>query len=182
MVGDSKEKDIFIFKNQVCPACTKPKAVFSEYETEDPYLGPLAIFSVKCENCGYKSSDVEVINKGDPKEYILDVENKDDLNIRIIKSSSCEIIIPNFRISVDSSFHSDGFVSNVEGVLMRFKEQIEFLKEDPEIKKEEKKKLKRILNDINEVLHGYKKIRIILRDREGNSAIISDKVKVKKLK
>jgi zinc finger protein len=177
-----ESNDIFVIDNQQCPVCSKNKATFSEYEIEDPLAGPIAIFSIKCNACGYKNSDLEFLEPGDPAEYTLDVESKEDLSIRVIKSGACEIKIPNFRISVDSTMSSEGFISNVEGVIMRFRKQIEFLKSDDDLEKEKRKKLKNILKGIDEVLAGEKKITLKLIDDSGNSSIISDKVKVKKIK
>lgn len=175
-------RDILIIENQQCPICAKNKATFSEYEIDDPFVGPIAIFAIKCENCGFKNSDLELVEPGEPCEYTIDIENLEDLKIRVIKSGSCEIKIPSFRISVDSSMGSEGFISNVEGVLLRFKEQIEILKEDSELDKLQRKKIKNILKGIEQVLKGEKKITMKLIDESGNSAIISDKVVVKKLK
>lgn len=180
MVEDNK--DLFVVKNQECPACGEKKAVFTEYETEDPYCGPIAIFSIKCEACGYKNSDLEIIENGTPAEYSLEIENPQDLSARVIKSGACEIKIPSFRISVDSDANSEGYVTNIEGLINRFKKNVSLLKDDPDISKEERKKVKNILKNIDKVLFGEKKIKIVLRDTTGNSAIISDKVQIKKLK
>ena len=75
----------------------------------------------KCLDCGFKNSDLEFLEEGQPAEYSIDVESKDDLNIRVIKSGSCEIKIPTFRISVDSTMNSEGFITNIEGIILRFK-------------------------------------------------------------
>lgn len=183
MTNDNEQqRDILIVEEQQCPVCFKDKAVFTEYEIEDPFAGPIAILTVKCLACGFKNSDLQFIEPGEPAEYSLDIETKEDLNIRVIKSGECEIKIPSFRISVDSTMASEGFISNVEGVILRFKKQIEFLKEDSDLEKEQRKKLKNILKGIDEVLAGEKKITLKLRDDSGNSTIISPKVKVKKLK
>lgn len=179
--SEEKDRDILIVENQECPVCMKNKAVFTEYETEDPFAGPIAIFSIKCLACGFKNSDLEMLNPGIPAEYKVDIESKEDLNIRIIKSGECEIKIPNFRISVDSTMNSEGFISNVEGVLMRFRQQIEFLK-DGEEDKAVRKTLKNLLSGFDDVLRGEKKITLKLIDKSGNSAIISDKAEMKKLK
>lgn len=181
-MSEPDPRDILVVENQQCPVCGKEAATFSEYEIDDPFAGPVAIFSIKCNACGFKNSDLEFIEPGQPAEYSLDVESKEDLNIRVIKSGQCQIKIPSFRISVDSSMNSEGFISNIEGVITRFKKQIEFLKQDSELEKEQRKKLKNILKGIDQVLNAEKKITIKLIDESGNSAIISDKAKVKKLK
>ena len=51
-----------------------------------------------------------------------------------------------------------------------------------ELDKVKRKKVKNILKGIDEVLAGEKKMTLKLRDESGNSLIVSDKVKVKKLK
>ena len=178
----SDEKDILILENQECPVCTRKNAVFSEYEVEDPYAGTIAIFAIKCKSCGYKNSDLEIEGEQDPAEYKIDVESIEDLNIRVIKSGSCEVKIPNFRISVESTMNSEGFITNIEGLLLRFKRQVMILKQDTELDKTQRKRIKTILKGIDEVLNGEKKITIKLIDETGNSAIISDKVQIKKIK
>lgn len=181
MTEEANNKDILVVENQECPVCMKPKAVFSEYETEDPFAGPIAIFTIKCLACGFKNSDLEFVNPGVPAEYKVDIESQEDLSIRIIKSGECEIKIPTFRISVDSTMNSEGFISNVEGVLTRFRQQIQFLKEGAE-DKAKRKKAKNILKGIDQVLRGEKKMTLKLIDKSGNSAIVSDKASIKKLK
>lgn len=177
-----ENRDILIIENQQCPVCSQEKATFSEYEIEDPYAGPIAIFAIKCSACGFKSSDLEFINPGTPAEYSLDITSKEDLDIRIIKSGECEIKIPTFRISVESTMGSEGFISNVEGVFQRFRKQVELLKDDDDLEKAQKKKIKNILKGIDDVLRGEKPATLKLKDKSGNSAIISDKVSIKKIK
>lgn len=180
MAEDSR--DILLVENQQCPVCAKDKATFSEYEIEDPLAGPIAIFSIKCNACGFKNSDLEFLEPGTPSEYTLEIESKEDLDIRVIKSGDCEIKIPSFRISVDSSMGSEGFISNIEGVIQRFKDQILLLKDDDDLEKEKRKKIKNLLKGIDEVLNGEKKITLKMIDTSGNSMILSDKAQVKKLK
>lgn len=160
----------------------QPKATFSEYEVEDAFAGVIAIFTIKCLACGYRNSDLEFENSGEPAEYKVDVESVDDLNIRVIKSGSCEVKIPNFRISVESTMNSEGFITNIEGLILRFKRQIMLLKDDSELDKAQRKRIKTILKGIDEVLAGEKKITVKLIDETGNSAIVSDKAEVKKIK
>ena len=182
MSQSSENPDIFIVEKQQCPVCGKHEATFSEYEIEDPLAGPIAIFSIKCNACGYKNSDLEFLEEGTPAEYSIEITSKEDLNIRVIKSGSCEIKIPTFRISVDSSMGSEGFITNIEGVLNRFRQQILLLKEDDDLDKTQRKKIKNILKGLDEVCAGEKSMTLKLKDETGNSMILSDKVEVKPLK
>ncbi len=176
-----ESRDIFQVENEQCPMCAKKTAVFTEYETPDPYAGTIFIFSLSCKSCGYKKSDLELENSSGPAEYTLKVETIEDLNIRVIKSGDCEIIIPKLGVSVDSTLEGEHFVSNVEGVLQRFRKQLEFLKEGEE-EKEVRKRIKNLLKKFDKVLRGEEPITIKIKDLSGNSAIISEKATVKKLK
>ncbi len=175
-----EQKDLIVIENQTCPICMAEKATLSTYEIDDPFAGPIMIYSIKCNACGYKSSDLEFLDERDPAEYKIDIESIDDLNIRIIKSGECLVKIPNIRMELDSAESSDGFISNVEGLLLRFKKSAEILKESEE-DNDAKKKIKNVIKTIDDVLRGEKKITIKLIDKTGNSAIISEKAQVKKL-
>lgn len=181
-MSESSEKDMLILDDQQCPVCGKERAVFTEYEVEDPYAGPVAIFTIKCLACGFKANDLEFLEPGQPAEYTLEIESKEDLDIRIIKSGGCEIKIPSFRISVDSTMNGEGFISNVEGVIRRFRDQVMLLKDDDDLDKAQRKKIKNLIKGIDEVLGGERKIVLKLRDPTGNSAIVSDKAEIKKIK
>jgi zinc finger protein len=178
---EATNKDIFQVEGEQCPMCGKNEATFTEYETEDPYAGVIFIFSIKCNACGYKKSDLEFENPGDSAEYTYKVESKQDLDTRVIKSGECEITIPKLGVSIDSTFNGEFFVSNVEGVLNRFVKQLNFLK-DGEDEKEVRKRIKNLLKKFDKVLHGDESVTIKMKDLSGNSAIISDKTVVKKIK
>ncbi len=173
--------DIFQVENEQCPVCGKNTATFTEYEIEDPYAGVLFIFSLKCSSCAYKKADLEFENPGQPAEYTIKIETLEDLNIRVIKSGECEISIPKLGVSVDSTLNGEFFVSNIEGVLKRFKDQINLLK-DGEEDKDVRKRIKNLLKKFEKVLAGEESLTLKLRDLSGNSAIISDKVTIKKIK
>ena len=175
------QRDIEIFENQPCPMCGKNKATFTEYEIEDPYAEVIYILSLKCNHCGYKKADLEMGKSAGPAEYTVKIEKPEDLNIRVIKSGECEIKIPRLGLSMDSTLNGEYFVSNIEGVLTRFKKQLQFLKEGEDDKKI-RTKIKNIIKKIDKVIAGEDEMTITLSDKTGNSAIISDKVKVKKLK
>jgi len=164
---------------QVCPMCHKKTMTLTEAETEVPYFGKLFLFSMQCSNCKYYKSDVEAGETKEPVKWTLEVSSKEDLNARVVKSSEATVKIPHVG-SIEPGTASEGIVTNVEGILLRIKKQIEHLKESGE--DEEKKKAKRLLKKLQKVFLGDEKIKIIIEDPTGNSAIISDKAKKEKLK
>ena len=98
-----------------------------------------------CTSCDYHMADVETDNAGKPVKYTLDIENENDLNIRIVKSSQAKIKVPRL-IEITPGPVSSGYVTNVEGILNRIKKVIESLKEDedPAIRKKAKNQMKKI--------------------------------------
>ena len=167
-------------KNQKCPMCFKKTLILTEGEKEIPYFGKVFIFSMNCSNCKYKVSDLEAATKKEPCKYTFEITSDKDMKIRIVKSSRATIKIPQLRMSVKPGPASEGYVSNIEGILDRFVKIIESEKQSED--KKIRKYAKNLLKKIRKVKYGDVKLKIIIEDPSGNSAIISDKAKVEKLK
>jgi len=168
-------------KGQACPICQKKTLTLTEDEQEVPYFGKLAVFSMICSDskCGFKKADVEALEAKDPIKFTIEIDSEEDLKIRIIKSSAATVKIPHI-ITIEPGPASNGYVTNVEGILNRVKGAVETMKESDDDTTVQKK-CKNMLKKIQRVLWGREKIKIIIEDPSGNSAIISDKVEVKKL-
>jgi zinc finger protein len=110
---------------------------------------------------------------GKPVKYSFDVESEDDLQVRVVKSAAATIKIPRIG-SIEPGETANGYVTNVEGILNRIKHQVENFKENTD-DDAEKKKAKALLKKLNRALWGQDKVKIVLEDPTGNSAIISDK-------
>jgi len=164
---------------QPCPMCGKKTLTLTETRLEVPYFGNAFVFSMNCSNCKYRKSDVEAEEPKEPCKYTFEIKNKKDLNTRVIKSSEATIKIPHIG-TMEPGPSSEGFISNIEGIINKFKEQIEKLR-DTEEDPAAKKKAKNMLKKLQKVLWGNEKLKIIIEDPTGNSAIISDKAVKKKL-
>jgi len=171
--------NVSVLKGQDCPFCHKKTLVLTEEDTEVPYFGKLFIFSMSCESCKTHKSDIEAAEKKEPCRFTLEVKGKEDLNIRVVKSSEASIKIPHVG-SIEPGPASEGYISNIEGIIQRMKEQIEKIR-DTEEDETLKKKAKNLLKKIQKVLWGEESMKIIIEDPSGNSAIISDKAEKKKL-
>lgn len=177
-VKKKTEKPVEIAK-QPCPMCGKKTLALRESEQEIPFFGKVYLFSMTCSNCKYHKADLEAAEKKDACKYTLEVTGKDDLNIRIVKSGEATVKIPHV-ITIESGPASNGYITNVEGVLNRVKRVIESAKED-EDDSNKKKKAKKLLKKLMKVSWGSEKIKIIIEDPSGNSAIISEKAVKSKL-
>lgn len=165
--------EIDIIEGQPCPVCHKNTLTLREVTREIPYFGMSYIFSMDCSDCDYHMADVELEGSGKPVKHTLEIEDEKDLSIRIIKSSTATIKIPRF-IEITPGPMSNGYVTNVEGILNRVKNMIESQKDDED--KAIRTKAKNQLKKIQRVIWGREKLTLILIDPNGNSAIVSDKV------
>ncbi len=166
---------------QRCPICNEDTLTLLQDEKDIPYFGKTFIFSMQCENCKYNKSDIESTEQKEPCKIEITIDNKKDLNIRVVKSSFGSIKIPQMRMSLESGPDSEGYISNIEGLLDRFKKIIETerdIAEEDDVRKHAKNLLKKLWK----VSLGEFPLKIIIEDPTGNSAIISDKAKITKLK
>ena len=168
-------------EKETCPVCLKKTLVLTEDEMDIPYFGKTYIFAMKCSECGYGQSDVEAEEQKDPCRIEFTVENKKDLAVRVVKSSEGSVKIPQLKMSVDPGVASEGYVSNVEGLLERFKKILESERDNAD-DEDVRKKAKNLLKKLWKIELGEEKVKIIIEDPSGNSAIISEKAIVSRLK
>lgn len=169
-------------ENEKCPMCGKKALTLIEEEQDIPYFGKIFLFSLNCGSCNYSQADIESMEQKEPCKCEFALEKpKEDLNVRVVKSSQATIKIPQLKMSVEPGIASNGFVTNIEGILGRFKKILEDerdLAEDEAVRKKAKNLLKRLWR----AECGDESLKIIIEDPSGNSAIISPKTVVSKLK
>ena len=169
-----------ILEGQPCPICNKNTLTLMEAEREIPFFGLAYIFSMNCNGCGYHKADIEFDSQQEPSKFDLEVSSEEDLKIRIIKSSHANIKLGRI-VTVEANNASNGYITNVEGIIKRIEKIIEFARDNAE-DKSERKAAKNHLKKIRNVLCSDDKIKLTLEDTSGNSAIISDKAVKSKLK
>ena len=136
---------------------------------------------MRCENCSYYKSDIESVEQKDPIKYEFTVKDKKDLNVRVVKGSNATVKIPNLRMSIEPAIASIGYITNVEGIIRRFKKIIEDQRDIAE-DDSTKKSAKNLLKKLWKIENGEEEMKIVIEDPSGNSAIISDKAIISKLK
>lgn len=152
--------------------CMKQQLTLREEAVEVPYFGLTHVFSMKCGACNYHVADLETEKPRDPVKQTFKVESDADLRARVVKSASATVKIPRM-VTIDGGPESSGYISNVEGLLVRFKDVLEELRSDDD--KKVSKKARNHLKKLNKVLAGHDTLTIKLEDPTGNSAIISEK-------
>jgi zinc finger protein len=170
-----------ILKNQECPICHKKTLNLSQEERSIPHFGVVLLFSMTCDNCKYHKADVECVEVKEPCKYTFIIENKKDLDVKVVKSSSATVKIPQLRMDVKPGPASEGYISNMEGVLTRFKKIIESERDSSE-DQEVKKHARNLLKKLWKVELGEFPLKVVIEDPKGNSAILSEKAVKERLK
>lgn len=164
---------------QLCHFCNEKGLTLSEEVVDIPYFGKVYVLSMDCKSCGYRKSDVEPAEKKEACRYTLEVNSEDDLNIKVIKSGEAKVKIPHI-ITMEPGPVANGYITNIEGLLERVKKIIQSAAES-EDDDSAKKKAKNLIKKLNKVIVGREKLKIIIEDESGHSAIISDKAQRSKL-
>lgn len=169
-----------VLSGQPCPVCGEKTLELREYNQDIPYFGEVFILSMSCSNCGFRKSDIVAAEMKEPMEHTIEVDCEEDMKIRIVRSSHATIKIPHI-VTIEPGPGAEGYVSNIEGLLTRIRDKINSTRENEE-DDQVKKKAKKLVKKLNKVMLGQEKLKITIKDPSGNSAIISDKVVVKKLR
>ncbi|MBT6995281.1 ZPR1 zinc finger domain-containing protein [Candidatus Woesearchaeota archaeon] len=166
---------------QPCPICGKNGLTLRDREIDIPYFGKTFVFAMQCSECGFSKADVEFEEKKDPSKITFEVNSEEDLFVRVVKSGSASVKIPGLRMSMDPGENSEGFVTNIEGLIGKFEKILEAQRDEAD-DKAVRKKAKNLLKKIWKVKLGELPLKIVIEDKTGNSAIVSEKTEVKKLK
>ncbi len=164
----------------LCPACGEPGVLLDFHVHTIPYFGEVMESTLLCNRCGYRQVDVQILEEKEPCRYTLKVKGEEDINARVVRSSTGKIIIPELGVEVTPGSDAQGFISNIEGVLERVSDAIKMARNWAE-EEEKKKKADELLSRIEDVKEGKEEVTVILEDPFGNSAIISEKAKREKL-
>lgn len=160
-----------------CPACSiegVAKTIMKELDI--PHFGKVLETTILCPSCGFRHSDIIALEQNEPAKYVLEI-NKNNLSIRVVRSQSATITIPEVGVKVEPGPKSEGFVTNVEGVLTRFEDAVKKalnLFDDAESQENAKK----TLEQIQELKKGNGTATLIIHDPFGQSKIVSEKVEI----
>ena len=160
--------------NGPCPSCNTEIEYL--YQTENiPYFSDILIISANCASCGYRYVDTQLLKSAEPVRYEMRVTTTDDLDVRVVRSMSCALEIPELGVRIDPGPACEGFVTNVEGVLCRIEQIVNgtlLWAEGAELER-----AGQILDEIAAAKKGTFPFTLVLQDPNGNSAIVSDNAK-----
>lgn len=160
-----------------CPACGiegVAKSIMKEIEI--PHFGNVLETSIQCPSCGFKHNDIIALEQNDPAKYVLEI-NRNNLSIRVVRSQSATVSIPEVGVKVEPGPKSDGYVTNVEGILTRFEDAVKKAMNlfDNE---ESQANAQKTLEHIQELKKGNGTATLIILDPFGQSNIVSEKAEI----
>ncbi|MCQ5376845.1 MAG: ZPR1 zinc finger domain-containing protein [Candidatus Methanomethylicia archaeon] len=152
-----------------CASCGKEALVVKEIFTSLPKFGSAVLISMICKNCGYRTSDVVLLENKGPKRTEFKVKDGRDLNARVVRSSSARIEIPELGLELKPGSMAEGFITNIEGVLTRFLEVAEQLRDSAE--GSERERAADAIQQIIGAMNGKVSFTIVIEDEMGNSGV-----------
>ncbi len=105
----------------VCPACGHRPMVQRYSMLSIPYFDEAFETSLRCNECRHTDSDVMITSVKEPTRVEYAVDSPDALSARVIRSTSGTVNIPELGFLLEPGTAPDSFVTNVEGVLERFR-------------------------------------------------------------
>jgi len=128
-----------------------------------------------CSRCGYKHSEVLSLEEREPVSYTLEVREEEDLSIRVIRSATSILQIPELGVVVRPGPRSEGYITNVEGVLQRIEDVLSTIEKQDEEGGEKGEKARGVLRILQRVRRGEERVTLRLLDPKGIGAILSEK-------
>jgi len=170
---------IFRLPDQPCPTCRKNSLQLTESVENVDYFGPVLLTTVSCNMCGYRDTDVALTSVREPSVMRAQIASDKDLAMKIVKSSSATIRVPELGVSITPRTSAQGFITNVEGILYRIQEVLEGI--IPSLSQKRRRRARSVLAKLKKAREGKLSFVVELKDPLGNSAIVgSDMTKIKK--
>ncbi len=163
-----------------CPICQEE--IIMHWQRDNiPYFGDVMYVTGVCESCKFRFTDTMILASKEPMRYELSIESSEDLDARVIRSTSGTIHIPELGIDVEPGTVSQSYVTNIEGVLQRVMNVLITASKWAAEDEEKFARSQELMSILGEVMEGKRKVTLVIEDPLGNSAIISKKARAKKL-
>ncbi|MFH0714589.1 MAG: ZPR1 zinc finger domain-containing protein [Candidatus Diapherotrites archaeon] len=154
-----------------CPSCSKPAFLLQVSENVEQF-GEVLLSTLSCPHCGLKLNDVWNTAFNEPVYFEAKVRSASDLKVKIVRSTSGTVEIPELGTTIEPGPLADGYISNMEGLLDRVRSVLATVPG---------KKSDQLKSKIDSMKEGKIPFTVIVKDPFGNSALIGNKVEKKKL-
>lgn len=169
----------FRLPDQPCPTCGKDSLHLTESVEDVDYFGPVLLTTISCSLCGYRDTDVALNSVKGPSVIHARITSGKDLAMKIVRSSSATIRVPELGVSITPKASAQGFITNVEGVLDRIQQILEGMV--PSLSEKKRRRARSVLAKLRRAREGKLSFVVELKDPSGDSAIAgSDMTKIRK--
>ncbi len=148
-----------------CPICGKESMSIKIFLYDVPYFGKVVLESGKCSKCGFKWSDVGMLEAARPKRIIVKVKEPKDLNALVIKAAPATVKIPELGIEIIPGPAAPGYITTIEGVLQRV------IDHAPSECLDESNPCYENIKTIRRAMNGNDVFTLIIEDPSGRSAV-----------
>ena len=160
-----------------CPVCKAPDADMTFNTMDIPHFGEIMESTALCQKCKWRHVDILVLKQDKATRHTLKIQERDDIDIRVVRSSQGTIKVPEIGVTITPGAQGEGFISNVEGILNRVLDILE----SPSVVGGKGKEADDIKEKIQAIKDGRMLATLVIEDPTGNSAIISDKAVTEEL-
>ncbi|HKM75490.1 MAG TPA: ZPR1 zinc finger domain-containing protein [Candidatus Bathyarchaeia archaeon] len=154
-----------------CSNCDSEGLVTNDTEYNVDNFGSVLLNVTSCPHCGYKHTDVLTLTNREPLSLRARISSIEDLDIKVIKSGTATITIPEFKATITPGPYSEGYITNVEGVLEKIEDALTFMLSSAD--GERLRKGKRMLKQIRNARERKPKFTLTIKDPLGNSALVA---------
>lgn len=159
-----------------CPFCGRAgTCTFFGRIHDIPYFGETIESLIYCSACGFRHSDIMHTEEKKPARYEFEITSADDMTVRVVRSSTGVIEIPTLGVVIRPGPASQGYITNIEGVLDRVRDAI--LVAIRSASEGEKSVGEEKLRMIEEIKEGRRTAIIKISDERGLSAIVHPRAK-----
>ena len=161
-------------EDATCPSCDGKGLEYTAEPVELPFMGTSLEIMLRCERCGYRHTDFVLTEHREPTRYSYLVTRESDMSVRVVRSSSGTIRIPELGVSIEPGVASEAFVSNVEGILVRVERVLDQLLRDAE-----EQAMRDRIQDLQDTFGLMREGKgppatLVIEDPFGNSAILAE--------
>jgi len=168
--------------DQNCPICHSEAGLkLIVHSSEIPYFGEHTEMTLVCDSCGWRHTDFIPAEGKKASAWSMKISERDHLNIRVVRSSSCTVRIVELGLEVEPGDNATGYISNIEGVLNRFEDAIGIILRSAMLEGEEGidtvSACQELISKLNLIKNGEEVIEIVLLDPMGHSQILHENAK-----
>jgi zinc finger protein ZPR1 len=156
---------------QRCPACDNESMLTSQTQYEVEHFGAVLLSVSNCARCGYRHNDIMSLTNHQPVELRAEIRSVEDLSIRVIKSGTATVTIPEFNATISPGPYSESYISNVEGILGKIEDALIFMLSTA--KGQRLRRGEMMLKKMRMASESKPRFTLVIRDPLGNSAIVS---------